>query len=400
MEIDRQQSLLDLAAAVARLVEGVAPLAPEEVPVARLAGRVLAAPVLAPVDLPTWPTSSMDGVALRAADADALPLPIVARIHAGDDPAPLPPAACAMIATGGVVPDGADAVVPIERLELDGDRLVAIAGPVVPGESVREPGADVRAGAVVLAPGMRLSPIAASAVAGVGLATAPCTRLPRAVVLTTGDELVPPGGPRRRGQVHESNSVLVAATLAALGCAVEVGPRVPDELDDAVRALRDALGRADLVVTSGGVSVGPRDVVKPALAALGVEQRFWRVSIQPGRPVWAGRDAAGRTVVGLPGNPLSALVCLHVLVRPLVAALLGERAGAAREQLVLEAPVRRLGARTRLLPMRAEGGVARAIGVEVSHQLARAAGADCLVVIPPGDGEVAAGARVEAVPLR
>jgi molybdopterin molybdotransferase len=177
---------------------------------------------------------------------------------------------------------------------------------------------------------------------------------------------------------------------------VEHGGRVPDTREQTEQLFAAALA-ADLVVSSGGVSVGPRDHVKPALAALGVEELFWRVAIQPGKPAWAGRAPTGAIVLGLPGNPLSALVGLHLLVAPLVRTLLGEEEPAALE-LPLAAPVRRLGRRLRALPAQLEGGRVHPLA-DASHQIARAAAADGLVLVEAGEGEVPAGTAVPFVAL-
>ena len=379
------------------LVVGAAPrLAPEPVELADLAGRVLAEAVTAPHDLPHYANSAMDGFALRAAEAG--PWPVAQRILAGDDPAPLAPGTCAAIATGGVLPAGADAVVPVEQAE-EADGLVrALAAPVA-GAHVRPVGADVRAGDVVLAAGTALGPLAAAAIAGLGLTGAACAARPRVAVLTTGDELVAPGLPLRRGQIHESNSVLVRATLERAGCEMVHVGLVPDD-DAATRdAFAAALDRADLVVSTGGVSVGPRDHVKPALAALGVEELFWRIATQPGQPTWCGVAPGGALVAGLPGNPLSCLVGLHLLLVPAVRAMTGADPGPAAVRAALGAPVRRLPARLRCLPMRLVDGRLEDLGAGVSHQLSRAAAATALALVPTGEGELPAGAEVDAVPL-
>jgi molybdopterin molybdotransferase len=287
--------------------------------------------------------------------------------------------------------------VPIERAVVEGDRVRA-EGPVAVADGVRDRGADGRAGQVVLPAGTLLTPLAVSAVAGLGLPTVPAARRPRALVLTTGDELAAPGDELRRGQIHESNSFLIAATLAELGCQVEVGGGVGDEADETMAAFEHALA-FDLVVSSGGVSVGPRDQVRPALAALGVQQLFWRVALQPGKPVWAGAAPGGAVVIGLPGNPLSTLVGLHLLVRPLVRAMLGA-APEPERRAPLDGAVRRIATRTRALPMRLLDGTLHSLGADLSHQLARAAEADALALIDAGTGEVPAGAAVPYVPLR
>jgi molybdopterin molybdotransferase len=394
MDLDTTQTLLGLHEARDRLCAAGTRLGAEEVAVGEALGRVLAAPHHAIVDLPGWNNSALDGFALRAADSER-ELPVAFAVSAGDDPPPLPPGAAVSIATGGVLPEGADAVVAIEDATVDGTRMRAGSALAV-GAGVRRRAADIARGALVVDGGTRLSAIAVSSLAAAGLGRVRCTRRPRVIVLTTGDELVPPGAPLRRGQVHDSNSLLLAGALSTFGCEVEHGGRVPDTRVETERLFAGAL-EADLVVSSGGVSVGPRDHVKPALAALGVEELFWRVAIQPGKPVWAGRAPTGAIVLGLPGNPLSALVGLHLLVRPLVGVMLG-LAAAAETSLPLATPVRRLGRRTRALPARLEGGRIHPLA-DASHQIARAASADGLVLIEAGKGELAAGAEAIFVPL-
>jgi molybdopterin molybdotransferase len=216
-------------------------------------------------------------------------------------------------------------------------------------------------------------------------------------VLVTGDELVAPGGRLRRGQIHESNSVLVASTLRTLGCAVSVAPPVPDRPDATEAALAAALDACDLVLTSGGVSVGPHDHVKAALDALGVRRLFWRVAIQPGKPVWAGIAPSGAVVVGLPGNPLSALVGLHLLVRPLLAAALG--VDQRPERAVLGQAVPRRPARLRALPVRLRDATAHPLGADDSHLLLHTAEADALALLDAGAGDAPAGSEVPVVRL-
>ena len=351
MDLDTSQTLLVLDEARGRLRQAVSRLDSEDVPIAATVGRVTAAPQRALVDLPGWDNSSLDGFALRAADSGR-ELPVTLTVAAGDDPPPLGPDSAATIGTGGVVPEGADAVVAVEHASAVDGRMRAD-DRLAPGDGIRRRGADIAAGAIVVDGGVRLTPVAVSSLAAAGLGAVACTRRPRAVVLTTGDELVEPGTPLRRGQVHDSNSLLLAETLAAFGCTVEHGGRVPDTREETERLFAAAL-EADLVVSSGGVSVGPRDHVKPSLAALGVEELFWRVAIQPGKPVWAGRAPAGGIVLGLPGNPLSALVGLHLLVRRSCG-----RCSAPPSRTPVEAPlavpIRRLGKRTRALPARLAG---------------------------------------------
>jgi molybdopterin molybdotransferase len=339
----------------------------------------------------------MDGFAVRAGEPG--PWPITARIRAGDDPSPLPAGGAAAIATGGILPEGSDAVIPIERAREIDDTLEADE-PAGAGDHVRSVGADLRAGDVILSAGTLVGPLAAAAIAGAGRADALCAPRPRVTVLTTGDELVPPGTPLRRGQIHESNSILISATLRAVGCDVTYAGVVPDEAEATQTAFAGALAGADLIVSSGGVSVGPRDHVKPALTALGVEQLFWRIATQPGQPVWCGRGPDGQIVAGLPGNPLSCLVGLHLLLVPAVRTLVGLDPEPPLEQAVLAEAVERLPARLRALPMRLEGDRAISLDAGASHQLGRAARAEILALIPIGDGRLEAGSRVDVVPLR
>lgn len=388
---------LTLDAARDLLLQRLTPLGAEIVALGDLHGRVLAAPACAVHDLPPFDNSAMDGYAVRAADA-GIAVPVVARISAGDDPPPLAPGTAAGIATGAVLPDGADAVVPVER-SLEEAGAVRFEGPVQAEDHIRRQGADVRAGDVLLGAGSRVSALALSGLATSGLVEARCVRRPRIVLLVTGDELVPPGTPLERGQIHESNSLLIAARCRQLGLEVVATEQVPDTLEETTALFAGALARADIVVSSGGVSMGPRDHVKPALAALGVEQLFWRVAVQPGRPVWAG--LRGRTlVIGLPGNPLSVLVGLELLLRPAANLLAGlEHPLPSTLELELAAPLRRDRERTRVLPVRIAGRRAEPLRAEASHQVARAAAADGLVIVSPGEGELPAGSIVEVVPI-
>ena len=380
----------------ARVIAAVRLLDTEPVGLAELAGRTVGEAVVAPHSLPSHANSAMDGYAVQAGSAG--PWPISAQILAGDNPAPLVPNSAAAIATGGVLPDGADAVVPIERVEVV-DGVVTATESIASGDFVRHVGADVQAGDVVLHPGTRLTPLATSAVAGLGLTSVACIRRPRVVVLTTGDELVPPGTPLKRGQIHESNSVLVGATLAAAGCEIVRIANVPDTAEATRTAFAAALTDADLVVSTGGVSVGPRDHVKPALHELGVTELFWRIATQPGQPVWCGSAPGGTLVTGLPGNPLSCLVGLHLLLIPAVRAMTGSDPVPITVHAELAAPIAQLPARLRAIPMLLQAGRLEELGAGASHQLSRAARANALALIPTGTGELAAGTIVDAVPL-
>ncbi len=395
------RALLTLDEAIARVLERVEPLAAEAVAVRDAAGRVLAEDARAGVDLPPFPSSAMDGFAIRAADTPGR-LPVVARIAAGR------PAGRALadgeamgIATGGVVPEGADAVIPIEYV-VEHDNEVEIPEAVGEGVNVRPRGGDLAADDVVVPAGARLGPAQLGALAASGLAEVRCARRPRVAVLTTGTELRRPGEPLGPGEVYEANGLLVTAALASAGASVEELASVEDDEEAHRAAIAQGLG-ADVLVTSGGVSVGPHDLVRRIEAELGVEEVFWRVAVKPGKPVSFGVHGA-TLVFGLPGNPVSALVGCLLFVRPAVLALQGASdPGPTYELGRLVAPVRRNSERDELVRARlaVSDGVVELepIRGQESHMIARAATASALVLVGRGEGELAAGAGVRYLRL-
>ena len=261
---------------------------------------MLAAPARALVDLPPFASSAMDGFALRSADTPGR-FPVVARIAAGS-PAPreLQPGEAMGIATGGVVPEGADAVVPIERVVSTGDS-VEVPDAVGQGDNVRPRGGDAREGDVVLEAGTRVGAAQIGALAAAGISEVVCARRPHVAVLATGSELRTPGESLEPGEIYEANGAMLEAALRAHGADVERLAPVRDDEDAHRDALGPALG-ADVVVTSGGVSVGPHDLVRSIAAQLGVDEVFWRVAVKPGKPISFGvRDAT--LVFGLPAIP-------------------------------------------------------------------------------------------------
>ncbi|MDX6398269.1 MAG: molybdopterin molybdotransferase [Gaiellaceae bacterium] len=394
--------LLSIEAALARVLARARPLEAERVPVAETAGRVLAEDVGSSVDLPPFPSSAMDGFAVRTADTPGR-LPVVFRIAAGV-PAdrPLGPGEAMEISTGGAVPEGADAVVPIENVVLS-DNEVEISEATPSGAHIRPVGGDVLAGAALLAAGTQIGPAQVGALAAAGVAEVVCVRRPRVVVLSTGTELRAPGEELAAGQIYESNGPMLAAAVASAGAVVvRIGP-VPDD----ETAQREALERglqADVLVSSGGVSVGPHDLVRRLSAELGVEEEFWGVAVRPGKPVSFG--TRGRTLVfGLPGNPVSALVAVELFVRPALLALQGAGdPGPRYESARLAAPLRRRAERDELARARtsrgADGTMLEPVSGQESHMIARAAAADALVLVPQGEGELAAGDIVRYLPLR
>ncbi|MCA1689711.1 MAG: molybdopterin molybdotransferase MoeA [Actinobacteria bacterium] len=305
------------------------PLPAEAVPVAEAAGRVLAGELRAAVDYPLDTNSAMDGFAVTAGPAGRT-LRLVGESRAGS-PASLgvDPSSAIRIATGGVLPAGAEAVVRLERASLTGDGAqVTLHDPTAPGHNVRRAGEDMMAGQRVLPGGIRLGSLELAVAIGAGHGELACHRRPRVALLGTGDELRDPGVRLAAGEIHDSNTIVLAALARAAGAWVTGRRRVPDDPAAARHALDRALAEADVVVVTGGVSVGPHDHVKPALRDLGAEEIFWGVAIRPGRPTWFGRR--GETLVfGLPGNPVSAIVAFVLLVRPLLAVLAGDTAGPA-----------------------------------------------------------------------
>jgi molybdopterin molybdotransferase len=384
--------MLTIDEALEAILERARPLPLESVPLEHAARRFLGEPAQAAVDLPPFASSAMDGFALRSADVPAT-LPVVAEVAAGRPAArPLERGEAMAIATGGQVPDGADAVVPIEVVVTQ-DNRVEVPIEVAPGTNVREQGGDVRAGAVVVLAGERLGPAQIGALAAAGVAEVRCARRPRAVVLSTGTELRSPGEALQPGEIYEANSLLLAASLETAGVVVERLPAVEDDEDLHREAILRGL-ETDLLVTSGGVSVGPHDLVRRIEAELGVEEVFWGVAVKPGKPISFG-VRSGTLVFGLPGNPVSSLVGFELFVRPAALALQGAQSPQpAYEHGKLGRALRRNDVRDQLVRAQRQGDVLEPLTGQESHMIVRAAGADALVLVPRGEGELPAGAAV------
>jgi molybdopterin molybdotransferase len=393
--------LLSLEDAQAQILARVTPLESEVVALAAAAGRVAAEAARATVDLPPFPSSAMDGFAVRAADTPGR-LPVVGRIVAGIPAERALSSGEAMaIATGGVVPEGADAVVPIERVVEHGNE-VEVPRAVGQGDNVRPRGGDVAAGDVVVPVGTRVGASQIGALAASGVGALSCAQRPCVAVLATGTELRRPGEALEPGQVYEANSVLLYALFGAAGADVEQLPAVSD--DEALH--RTALERgleADVLVTSGGVSVGQHDLVRRILAELGVEEVFWGVAVKPGKPLAFGVHG-GTLVFGLPGNPVSSLVGAEVFVRPALLALQGAaRPGPVYFEGRLAVDVRRNMRRDEFQRARTvpsdRGVQLEPLSGQESHMIARAAAADALVLVPRGEGELKRGQQVRYLPL-
>lgn len=379
---------------VADCLAAVGLTAPVDVGVLEALDLVLAEDVVAPVSLPGFDNSSMDGYAVRIPDvAAATPerpavLPVCADLPAGAAaPAPLVPGAAARIMTGAPVPDGTDAVVPVEWTDA-GTQRVAITRPPTPGQFVRRIGEDVRVGDMVLSAGVRLSPRHVALLAAVGRASVRVHPAPRVVVLSTGSELTAPGGALVPGQIYDANGYGLVAAARELGAVARHGGIVRDDDDAFMAALTDALADADVVVTSGGVSAGAYDTVKAVLRELGTV-RFEKVAMQPGMPQGFGVVGPAATpIFTLPGNPVSSLVSFELFVRPVLRKLAGERslhrptvtavAGAGWSS----PPGKRQFVRAVLTAAEDGRQVVVPVGGQGSHLVADLADASCLAVVP------------------
>jgi len=387
--------LLSIEAARAEVASRCAPLTAEPVSIEDAAGRVLAVDLIAAADVPHFDNSAMDGFAVRS-DASSGELRTVDESRAGSPASKTVAAGEAVrISTGAAMPAGADAVAPVEQVHEAGGH-VTLTATVAPGQHVRRAGEDLRAGSVVLTAGTVLGAGALSVAVGAGAGMLSCARRPRVAILSTGDELRPPGSPLGPGEIHNSNAVMLATLATREGAEVVTATAVRDTREATQAALAAALGDADVVVVSGGVSVGPHDHVKPALEALGVTERFWRVDLQPGKPTWFGTRGA-QLVFGLPGNPVSSYVTFALFARPALRALQGAEPLPPREQATLTEDVQRRG-RTQAVRVRldARDGTLRATptGLQGSHVTTSLAAADALAFVSAGDGVATAGTRV------
>lgn len=315
--------MLDFDHAQTLLANAAGPLQRrEEIELNEVAGRVLATDLQATVDIPPADNSAMDGYALRVDDWRAgARLPIQQRCYAGDVPEPLKPGHAIRLFTGSLIPDGADTVV-MQEDAVEADNQVEITRAPAPGQHIRRRGEDTMAGAPLLAAGAMLQAAHVALLASQGLATVPVMGRLRVGILTTGDELVPPGTPRAPEQIYNSNGPMLAALTRGLGAIPVHVLHARDTEEELLAAFKTLLADCDLVLSVGGVSVGERDLVKPALATLGGELSLWKVRMKPGKPV-ALAQIGGKPVVSLPGNPVSAYAVFAMLVSPLVRRMQG-----------------------------------------------------------------------------
>ncbi|PZW44634.1 gephyrin-like molybdotransferase Glp [Pseudomonas sp. URMO17WK12:I2] len=320
---EQHSPLMPVEQALARLLElaDATPIVEQEIiDLAAADGRVLAEPMVAGLDLPPWPNSAMDGYALRLADWQGEALPVSQRILAGMAPDALQPGTCARIFTGAPVPQGADTVEMQENVSVGDDGRVHFNQALKVAQNIRPQGQENRKGETLLAAGTRLGPIELGLAASIGLARLPVRRRPRVAVLSTGDELVEPGEALGAGQIYNSNRYLLVAWLQRLGCKVIDAGILPDDLERTRQALGE-LDEVDLILSTGGVSVGEADFLGIALREAG-ELALWKLAIKPGKPLTVGQFR-GRPVIGLPGNPASTLVTFGLLARPYLLRRLG-----------------------------------------------------------------------------
>jgi molybdopterin molybdotransferase len=389
--------LVSITEARRRVLEAVTPLGDEPVSLDAALGRVLAEDVTSAIDVPPFDSSGMDGYAVVA--GPEAELEVIDEARAGHPASEaVRPGTAVRISTGAVVPEGADAVMPVERTTaVTAAERVRVPATEV-GANIRRRGEDIRAGDVLLRAGTTLGAAELGLAASVGRASLRCALRPRVVVLATGDELTPPGEPLAPGRIYGSNGFALGAQVERAGATLAGRGTVPDTPDGTRDAIREALEEADVVIVSGGVSVGPHDHVKEALRELGVEEHFWGVLLRPGKPTWFG-TREGTLAFGLPGNPVSAMVTFQLFARPALAALQGAAPDAARVTAVLAHAVERNPRREEAVRVRLrhtdQGLEAETTGEQGSHMLTSMLGADGLAMIAPGEGELAAGERVE-----
>ncbi|GAB4368219.1 MAG: molybdopterin molybdotransferase MoeA [Deltaproteobacteria bacterium] len=385
------------------VLEQASPLGVETVPLEEATGRILAEEIVAPFDMPGADNSAMDGFAVRSEECTGPAALTIAGYRPAGSTGDTPTGrnAAVRIMTGAPIPEGFDAVVPLEEAVEEGG-TVRIPGPVTPGAHVRRKGEDIAQGDLVLRTGTVLRPPEISLIASFGRTGIPVTRKPTVAILATGDELVEPGEEIRPGAIVNSNSYSLASAVREAGA----DPRMLGIARDSLPALRKKLAdglTADVLITSAGVSAGDRDLVREALSGLGVREIFWKVRMRPGRPFAFGRKG-NRPVFSLPGNPVSALITFEMLVRPALRALLGDPVPVKPfVQGVLSEPIRKKAGRIQFLRVRAElaDGVwrARSAGDQSTGILRSLVRGNGIAVLPEDRTEFRAGERVDLLPL-
>ena len=381
----------------------VSRLTTERVALDKASGRILAEDVVAAENHPSFAAATMDGYAVVADDASPW-REVLGEQFAGQMlDLEVSEGAVVRIMTGAPMPRGADAVVRVEATESAEDHVVILQEQVAPGENIRAVGSDLRQGDLVLAAGTELGPAEIGLVAGVGVVPVPVSARPRVSVVSTGDELVEPGEPLRPGQIRDSNRFSLVAALVGAGATVVWSGKAPDSEVALRTLLEQRLVESDVVVTSGGVSMGDLDLVKPLLADLATVH-FRRVFMKPGKPLHFATTSAGTVVFGLPGNPVSALVSFETFIRPALRSMMGcstidrprVRATLAEET----APSDRIEMQRATVRVNGEGMlVAATTGSQASSRLASFIGANALLVVPPRAMPYQPGERLDVILL-
>jgi molybdopterin molybdotransferase len=382
--------MITLEHALDRILSTLEPLPEEVVPVSEAVGRVPTQDLVASTDLPPFDNAAVDGYALRSADVagatgnSPVALEVTDSIKAGEAPSVIVgPGSCVRIMTGALLPAGADAVVMQEDVRIPGKGLMEIRDPLGAWEGVRMAGDDVRRGTCLAAAGEVLRPAHVGILVASGFAKIPVHRRPRVTLLSTGSELVPPGGVLQPGQIYDSNQPLMRALAEHDGFPIVYTGHIPDTLEQTMAELHMAARAGDVVVTTGGVSVGEADFVKPAMEALGGSLDLWRIAIKPGKPFAFGRLGSA-SWFGLPGNPVAVFVTWWLLVRPALRRLLGLRSPQGRcVNARLAEPIVNRGDRRHFMRVRFdEQGNLRLAGTQASHIQSSLVVADALLDLP------------------
>lgn len=392
---------ISLEEAVSLMTAPLSPLGTELLPLLRALGRTLAADVTAPLDQPPFDRSPLDGYALRSADLTGADrthpavLEVVDTLYAGDETKiPVGPGQAVRIMTGAMLPSGSDCVVPQE--DTDRGNPVRVFDSLNPFQNYVYQGEDYRKGSLMLKKGTRLDAAALGVLASAGLAEAEVCRRPKVGLLTTGDEVVSPGTPLPAGKIYGSNQMLLAARLAELGFEAETAHQGDDPADVA-EAMKQLLNSCDVLITTGGVSVGDKDIFHQALPLLGAEQVFWRVNLKPGTPAMYS-TYGGKPILSLSGNPFAAAATFELLARPLLAVLAGEE-GPRWGEGVLDTPFPKASPKRRFIRGKYENGHVTLPEGHSSGLLSSLVGCNCLAELPAGSPPTEEGMRVRVLLL-
>lgn len=398
-------TLVSLEEARALLLTDVAVLPPEQVALGNALGRTLAEPVCAAHTQPAEPRATMDGIAVPDGAPDVgQTWQVIGETPAGGDPSPpLRAGEATRIATGAVVPEGAERVIQQERVTFS-DGRATLNSAVGEARFIRAPGADFSCSEVLLDRGTRLGPAELGLAAAANLSSVAAVREPRVAIFATGDELVPPGSELKRGQSIDSASPMLAALVREWGGVRHAAAILPDDSQSISAALAARIWDSDILICIGGASVGARDLMRPAARAIGARFLFEGVAVQPGKPCWHARLGDGALILGLPGNPTSAFVCAHLLLRPLINRLVGRVPTPMLRAAFLAAPVPANGNREQYLRATASfDRESRLLATPLSDQdsglQANLAKAQLLIRRPPTAGALEACAKVDVLEL-